>query len=68
MTFKLFWMRRRGVPRSGGIHARLVPLELAPLFERRVFSSTQQDETRALVSETLKEHRLTWKADGSTRA
>lgn len=37
------------------------PLELAPLFERRIFSSTQQDETRALVSETLKEHRLTWK-------
>ena len=26
-----------------------------------MFSSTQQDETRALVSETLKEHRLTWK-------
>jgi AraC-like DNA-binding protein len=37
-------------------------LELAPLFKRRVFSSTQQDETRTRVSEALKEHRLTWKA------
>ncbi|MPT38593.1 MAG: AraC family transcriptional regulator [Achromobacter sp.] len=36
-------------------------LTLAPLLKRRVFSSTQQDETRALVSEALKEHRLTWK-------
>lgn len=36
-------------------------LTLAPLLKRRVFSSTQQDETRTLVSETLKEHRLTWK-------
>ncbi|QKH35175.1 AraC family transcriptional regulator [Achromobacter pestifer] len=36
-------------------------LTLAPLFKRRVFSSTQQDETRTLVSEALKEHRLTWK-------
>ncbi|MFD4841097.1 AraC family transcriptional regulator [Achromobacter sp. NPDC058515] len=36
-------------------------LALAPLFKRRVFSSTQQDETRARVSEALKEHRLTWK-------
>ncbi len=35
--------------------------ELAPLLERRVFSSTEQDETRVLVSEALKEHRLTWK-------
>ena len=34
---------------------------LAPLLQRRVFSSTQQDETRTLVSEALKEHRLTWK-------
>lgn len=36
-------------------------LALAPLFKQRVFSSTQQDETRARVSEALKEHRLTWK-------
>lgn len=36
-------------------------IELAPLFKRRVFSSTQQDETRTRVSEALKEHRLTWK-------
>ncbi|MGN6456062.1 MAG: AraC family transcriptional regulator, partial [Achromobacter mucicolens] len=36
-------------------------LELAPLLKRRVFSSTQQDETRARVSEALKDHRLTWK-------
>lgn len=36
-------------------------LTLAPLLKRRVFSSTQQDETRTRVSETLKEHRLTWK-------
>ncbi len=36
-------------------------LMLAPLLKRRVFSSTQQDETRARVSEALKDHRLTWK-------
>ncbi|CAB3918099.1 MAG: AraC family transcriptional regulator [Achromobacter mucicolens] len=36
-------------------------IELAPLLQRRVFSSTQQDETRARVSEALKDHRLTWK-------
>ncbi|WP_454672998.1 AraC family transcriptional regulator [Achromobacter pestifer] len=36
-------------------------LMLAPLFKRRVFRSTQQDETRMRVSEALKEHRLTWK-------
>ncbi|QVQ24976.1 AraC family transcriptional regulator [Achromobacter deleyi] len=36
-------------------------LALAPLFKQRVFSSTQRDETRARVSEALKDHRLTWK-------
>lgn len=36
-------------------------LALAPLFKRRVFSSTQQDETRERVSEALKDHQLTWK-------